>query len=105
MPGDINLSSDDKVPRKVLGVRYEPSISMGSLLILVGFALQAAFFWVGVEHRLTANEINFTNMKERTDGWHAEGVVARAGIVADISGIRQTLGQMSERVDVLTSRK
>lgn len=103
--GDINLSSDDKVPRRFLGVRYEPNISMGTLLVMAGFAVQAIFFWAGVEHRLTSNEVNITNMKERTDGWHMEDAAVRAGLTADISGLRHDLGQMGERIDLITTSR
>lgn len=103
--GDINLSSNDRVPRRFLGVRYEPNISMGTLLVMAGFAIQAIFFWAGVEHRLTSNEKDISYVTKTTDGWHQEALVVRQGFANDIGGLRQSVGQLSERVDLMTSRK
>lgn len=105
--GDINLSSDDKAPKKkFLGVRYEASISMGTLLVLVGFALQALYISVGIEHRLTSNEKDIAYATKTMDGWHQDAMAARTVVANDIGGLRQSVSQLNERVDIMaTSRK
>lgn len=84
--------------RTFLGVHYEPSVTMGSLLILAGLFGGILVFYVNQEHRMTTTE-DRQNAMEIMIGGRIQARAVLDGKVADqIISLQTELGSLGMRV-------
>lgn len=84
--------------RRFMGVRYEPSISMGTILLMLGYLGSAALFWVNQEHRVTHLEDAQEHTQQQIDGRITARAVTDARVSDDMAKMQTQINDLGLRV-------
>lgn len=93
-----HLNGNGEVAKKFLGVRYESSISMGTLLVLASFIGTISLFWVNQEHRVTHMEDRQDSMQATIDGRIAARALIDQNVSSNIGKLQDQVNDMGLRV-------
>lgn len=84
--------------RTIFGVHYEPSVTMGSLLLLLGMAGAVLTFYLNQEHRMTVTEDRQTAMEIMIQGRIATRAILDGKVADQIVALQTQLGTLGMRV-------